>query len=156
VPTVDERDASSQRVVLVDAGTLAGWRRSAPSLAQLHQALLHLGAQHREERIAVLADPALKHQLPTAEQDDFDADIASGVLVCAPAGAVAGVQGFVAAVVAKAERAGNDVVLVTDRSYPFGRLASLRRDGARWIFDLDGAAAPARAVTAGANQRRRR
>lgn len=139
--------------MLVDAGTLAGWRRSAPSLAQLHQALLHLGAQHRQERIAVLADPALKHQLPIAEQDDFDADIASGVLVCAPAGAVAGVQGFVAAVVAKAERAGNDVVLVTDRSYPFGRLASLRRDGARWIFDLD-TAAPARPVTTG--QRRRR
>ncbi len=154
MPTVDERDTSSQRVVLVDAGTLAGWRRSAPSLGQLHQALLHLGAQHRAERVAVLADPALKHQLPSAEQDDFDADIASGVLVCAPAGAVEGVQGFVAAVAAKAEKAGNDVVLVTDRSYPFGRLVPLRRDGGRWIFDLDGDA-NARAV-AKTQQRRRR
>jgi len=91
-------------VVIVDADTLAGWRRSSPSLAQLHQALLHLNAQHREVPVAVLADPALKHKLAVAEQDDFDADIASGVVVCSPAGAVDGTDGFFAAVMERAAK----------------------------------------------------
>ncbi len=135
-----ENAERSGRIVIVDAGTLAGWRRASPSLAQFHQALLHLVAQHRDAKVAVLADPALKHQLPQSEQEDFDADIASSVLVCAPAGTIDGSDGFVAAVVAQCERAGNEVVIVTDRAYPFGRLVPMRRDGKRWQFDLEGAA----------------
>ena len=129
------------RVVLVDASTLAGWRRSSPSLGQLHQGVLHLLAQHRDERVAVLADPALKHQLSLGEQEDFDADIASGLIVCAPAGSIKGADGFFEAVAARAERDGKDVVVISDRAYGFGRLVPLRRDGKRWVFDLEGATA---------------
>ncbi len=149
-------DAPPARLVLVDADTLAGWRRSAPSLAQLHQALLHLLAQHPGAAVAVLADPALKHHLPSAEQDDYDADIACGLLVCAPAGAKDGPDGFLAAVAARAERDGKDVVVITDRAVPFGRLVPLRRDGRRWVFEIDGAAPNTVKPRPGATRRRRR
>ncbi len=125
------------RIVLVDAGTLAGWRRSTPSLAQLHQGLLHLYAQHPGERVAVLADPSLKHKLPKVDQDDFDADIATGLIVCAPAGTVDGAKGWFAAVAERAKAAGDDVIVVTDQTHAFGRVVPLRRDGHRWVFQLD-------------------
>lgn len=144
------------KVVLVDAGALAGWRRSTPSLAQLHQALLHLQAQHRAARVAVVADPSLKHQLPTAEQSDFDADIALGVVVCAPAGTIGGAEGFFTAVAERAERDGAEVILVTDRALPIGKLASLRRDEQRWTFDLAGATASTASAAPPARRRRRR
>jgi hypothetical protein len=131
----------ADRVVLVDATTLAGWRRASPSLVQLHQGVLHLLAQHSGERVAVLADPALKHQLAAGEQEDFDADIASGLIVCAPAGSIDGPDAFFRAVAARAARDGKDVVVISDRAYDFGRLVPLRREGRRWIFDLEGASA---------------
>lgn len=127
------------RIVLVDGGAIAGYRRATPSLAQLHQALVHLYAQHGGARVAVVADPSLKHRLPAGEQADFEADIALGVIVCAPAGTIGGAEGFFIAIAERAERDGADVVMVTDRALPFGRLAALRREDGRWTFDLDGA-----------------
>lgn len=151
-----EPEDEPRQLVLVDAGAVAGWRRSTPSLAQLHQALLHLQAQHRTARVAVVADPALKHQLPVEEQSDFEADIALGVVVCAPAGTIGGAEGFFAAVAERAERDGTEVVAVTDRALGFGRLAKLRRDDRRWTFDLAGAVAAPPGATSAPTQRRRR
>jgi hypothetical protein len=151
---VDNGDRRNQ-IVLVDGGAIAGWRRTTPSLAQLHQALVHLHAQHREARVAVVADPSLKHRLPAGEQPDFEADIALGVIVCAPAGTIGGADGFFIAIAERAERDGADVVMVTDRALPFGRLAALRREDGRWSFDLDGAAA-GRDSAAPARRRRTR
>ena len=143
-------------VLLVDAGAVAGWRRPKPSLAQLHQALLHLHAQHPRMAVAVVGDPALKHQLPAGEQPDFDADVALGLIVCAPAGTISGAEGFFAAVAERAERDGADVLVVTDRALPFGKLVRLQRDGGRWGFDLAGAsAAPTTASTRPRPRRRR-
>jgi hypothetical protein len=140
------------RIVLVDGGAIAGWRRATPSLAQLHQALVHLYAQHSGARVAVVADPSLKHRLPAGEQADFEADVALGIIVCAPAGTIGGADGFFIAIAARAERDGGDVVMVTDRALPFGRLAALRREDGRWTFDLDGTALTSKATPA----RRRR
>jgi hypothetical protein len=157
VPRAVAKDPSTRTLLLVDAGAVAGWRRATPSLGQLHQALLHLRAQHPALEVAVVGDPALKHQLAPIAQPDFDADVSLGIIVCAPAGTVGGTEGFFATIAERAERNGATVLTVTDRALPFGRLVRLQRDGGRWGFDLVDTAAPtAGAIAAPAKARRRR
>jgi hypothetical protein len=126
-------------VVLLDADTVAGWRRSTPSLAQLHQAVDDLRRAHPDVAVAVVADPSLKWALADAEQDRFEADIVGREVVCAPAGTIGGLDTWVAAVVAKVRAAGDTALVVTDRAVagvPVVRLGTL--DG-RFTFDLEGA-----------------
>ena len=123
-------------LLLLDADTLAGWRRPAPSLAQLHHALLHLERAHPDDRVAVIADPSMKFALTAEEQSRFDADIVGGVLVCTPAGAVDGTHGFLAAVAAQAQAQGWEVLAVSDRAVAGVPLARLRCDDAgRWTVE---------------------
>lgn len=129
----------SPRLVLVDADMLAGWRHSSSSLAQLHQAVLHLERQHPEVLVTVVADPALKWSLDSLEQPAFEADIVAGVVVCAPAGTVEGASGFLARVAEQAATGGRDVVAVTDRALSGVPLAKVACEAGRWSFDLDGA-----------------
>jgi len=140
-------------VVLLDADTVAGWRRSSPSLAQLHHARRDLRAEHPDVRVAVVADPSIKWALPEAEQDAFERDIVNRDVVCAPAGTSEGTDGWVRAVAARARANGDRVVVVTDRAVAGVPVARLRREGERFCFDLAGA----REVEArGAPQWRRR
>jgi hypothetical protein len=126
-------------LLLLDADTLAGWRRSTPSLAQLHHAVLHLERARPEDRVAVIADPSMKFSLGPEEQSRFEADIVGGVLVCTPAGAVEGTHGFLAAVAAKAAEQGWDVLAVSDRAVAGVPLARLRCDDAgRWTVEDTG------------------
>lgn len=126
-------------LLLLDADTLAGWRRAAPSLAQLHHALLHLERARPDDRMAVIADPSMKWSLSADEQTRFDADIVGGVLVCTPAGAVDGTHGFLAAVAGKAREQGWDVLAVSDRAVAGVPLARLRCDDAgRWTIEDTG------------------
>src|SRR3546814_16858078 len=81
-------------LVLVDAGMVAGLRRSTPSLGQLHQALAHLHRQHPAARAAVLSDPSLKWHLAGGAQTTIDGDIIARAVGCAPAGARVGPWGF--------------------------------------------------------------
>jgi hypothetical protein len=127
------------RLVLLDADTVAGWRRSTPSLAQLRRARDDLLTAHPEARVAVLADPSLKWALPESEHDDFEVAIVERAVVCAPAGAVEGLDGWVRAVVDKARANGDEVIVVTDRAVGGVPVARLGRDGDRFTFDLDGA-----------------
>lgn len=148
-------------LLLLDADTLAGWRRVAPSLAQLHHAVLQLERARPDDRVAVIADPSLKFSLSSEEQARFDADIVGGVLVCTPAGAVEGTGGFLAAVARQAEAAGWDVLAVSDRAVPGVPLARLQRDDAgRWSIEptgtIDAARAKAAAGVAKRGGRRRR
>src|ERR1051325_6928001 len=121
--------------VLVDAGMVAGYRRSSPSLGQLHQALVHLHRQHPEANVAVVADPSLKWDLSKADQPLFEGDIIAGAVVCAPAGALEGTMGFLERSAAAATAAGNRVVAFTDRALPGVSLGRLRNDGGRWVWD---------------------
>lgn len=123
--------------MLVDAGMVAGFRRPKPSLAQLHQALVHLHRQHPGVHTAVLADPSLKWDLGGGEQTVFEGDIIAGAVVCAPAGALEGTVGFLARAAQRAKKAGYDVVAITDRAVPDVQLGRLRVDGGRWFWDLD-------------------
>src|SRR3546814_13860099 len=74
-------------LVLVDAGMLAGFRRSKPSLGQLHQALVHLHRPSPDVPAAVPADPSLKRDLAAGEQNTSDGDIIAAAVVFAPDGA---------------------------------------------------------------------
>lgn len=141
-------------LLLLDADTLAGWRRPTPSLAQLHHALLHLERARPDDRVAVIADPSLKFALPAEEQARFEADIVGGVLVCTPAGAVDGTHGFLDAVAARAAAQGWDVLAVSDRALPGVPLARLRCDEAgRWTVEPTGMVDAERARKAGAAKR---
>jgi hypothetical protein len=126
-------------VVLLDADTVAGWRRATPSLAQLHQAVADLQQAHPQVAVSVVADPSLKWALADAEQERFESDIVERSVVCAPAGTVGGLDAWVAAVVAKVRDRGEQALVVTDRAVggvPVVRLG--HRDG-RFTFDLEGA-----------------
>ncbi len=125
------------RFVIVDADTLAGWRRADSSLAQLHTAVEDLKRQAPNSVVAVIGDPSLKWSLPEAEREQMDDDIVTGRIVLAPAGTTGGHVAFIARAVDKARRRGLDPVVVTDRAVPGAPLARVRRDGARWLFDLD-------------------
>lgn len=155
------RNATTGTLVLVDAGMVAGFRRPKPSLAQLHQALVHLHRQHPEVRTAVLADPSLKWDLGGAEQTTFEGDIIAGAVVCAPAGALAGTVGFLTRAAERAKKQGYEVVAVTDRAVPEVALGRIRVDGGRWLWDLDAthqidkADAEATAGSGGSGRRRR-
>lgn len=123
--------------ILVDAGMVAGFRRSSLSLGQLHQALLHLRLQHPDARVAVVADPSLKWDLAPADQPLFEGDIIAGAVVCAPAGALEGPVGFLERAAAAAAASGHRVVAFTDRALADVSLGRLRNDGGRWAWDLD-------------------
>jgi len=126
-------------VVLLDADTVAGWRRAAPSLAQLHGAIADLHTQHPDVVVAVVADASIKWALPAAEQPAFEQDIVTRTVVCAPAGTRDGTYGWLLAVADRARQDADRVLAVTDRAVtglPVVRLTML--DG-HFRFDLAGA-----------------
>ena len=107
---------NDQLMVIVDADTLAGWRRATSSLAQLHDAVDALRTQAPDAVIAVIADASLKWALSESERDEIELDIVTGALLFAPAGCVDGHVGFIGRVVEKATRQGMDVVAITDQA----------------------------------------
>lgn len=128
-------------VVIIDADTVAGWRRVTPSFEQLQQAVGDLRRQAPDVTIAIVGDPALKWALSPADQILLDEEINHQRLVLAPAGTVSGHVGFTAAAVRKAEFLGLTAVLVTDRVVPECPIARMRREGLTFVFDLAGAKA---------------
>lgn len=130
---------TTSTLVLVDAGMVAGFRRATLSLAQLHQALVHLYRQHPEVKVAVVADPSVKWDLKGQEPAEFEGDIIAGAVVCAPAGALEGTAGFLERAAKRATSAGYDVVAFTARALPGVALGQLRNEGGRWLWELDGA-----------------
>ena len=136
----DDGSRSGHRVVLVDADTVAGWRRATPSFAQLADAVAQLRAQEPGATVAIVGDPALKWALSAPDQQLLDEEINHQRIVLAPAGTKEGHVGFIAEAARKAAALGLDPVVVTDRAVPGCPIAPVRRDGAQWRFDLDGAA----------------
>jgi hypothetical protein len=142
-------------VVLVDADTVAGWRLPVPSLSQLHRAVDDLRNQHPDATVAVVADASIKWALPDAEQADFENDVVTRSVVCAPAGTRDGAHGWLLAVVERARRDAPRVLAVTDRAVSGVPVVRLTKVDGHFSFDLDGA----KAVTGHApsqGQRRRR
>ena len=124
--------------MIVDADTLAGWRRPSASLAQLREAVADLVHQEPETPVAVIADPSLKWALPSDEQDAIEDDIVARRLLFSPAGGIGGHLGFLSRVVERADHLGFAPVVVTDQIIPGVRVGRVRREGTRWVFDLAG------------------
>jgi len=143
-------------LVIVDADTLAGWRRPTSSLAQLHQAVADLRRQAPDAVVAVIADPSLKWALSDVERELVEDDIVNGDLLFAPAGCADGHVGFLLRVVEKAEKRGYHAVAITDQVVPGTPIARVRKDGTRWVFDLADAAPTAVVASVRAGGRRRR
>ena len=147
----------ARRIVLVDADMLAGWRRVTPSFAQLREALADLGRQEPATAVAVVADPSLKWDLDPGEQDQIEQEVRMGRILYAPAGCIGGQLGFMARVVAVATQRGFDPVVITDQHVAGAPLGRVRRDGPRWVFDLDAAVpSPSPGASASPVRRRRR
>jgi methylmalonyl-CoA mutase cobalamin-binding subunit len=120
-------------------------------------AVSDLRAQAPEAVVAVIGDPSLKWALPEPEREAVESDIVTGQLVFAPAGCNGGHRAFMARVAERARQKGLDPIAVTDQVIPDCRIARVRRDGPRWVFDLEGASTPAvTAVHTAANGGRRR
>lgn len=146
----------AQRVVIVDADTVAGWRRVTPSLAQLESAVEDLRAQEPDSTVAIVGDPALKWALSETDRELLDEQIRHHQIVLAPAGCHDGHVGFMAKAAARAEALGLRPVAVTDRAVPGCPVARMRRDGATWVFDLDNAIVPSADRAQPVVRRRRR
>lgn len=144
-----------QRLVIVDAELVASWRRPAPSLAQLHDAVDALRAAEPDLLVAVIADAALKWDLDAVERALVEDDIVSRFLLFAPAGCEGGLVGFLTAVVDAARKKELDPVVITARAVPDVALGRVRRAPEGWQFDLD-APAPTIVATGQGRQRRRR
>ncbi len=124
-------------LVLVDAGMVAGFRRSSLSLGQLHQALVHLARQHPEAQVAVVADPSLKWDLAPADQPCSRAT-SSPRRSCAPRPAPSTARSASSSgPPQRATNAGQRVVAFTDRALPGVSLGRLRNEGGKWVWDLD-------------------
>jgi hypothetical protein len=153
---------AAPQLVVVDADTLAGWRRASPSRAQLWAAIDDLRAAAPEVTVAVIADASLKWALAADEREAIEDDVATGRIVFAPAGCRGGHVGFLAAVVRRADELGIRTLVLTDARVPGARLTRVRREGERWLFDLKGSKPivadddPASSRTSGPTRRRRR
>jgi len=143
-------------VVIVDADTVAGWRRVTPSLAQLDSAVDDLRAQAPNATVAVVGDPALKWQLDDVERDLLDERIRHWQVVLAPAGSKGGHVGFIGRAAVRARERGMEVVAITDRAVPGCPVARIRREPTGWVFDLDNPMAPTTPAEAPAVRRRRK
>lgn len=143
-------------VVIVDADTVAGWRRVTPSFEQLQAAVADLRAQAPGSTVAIVGDPALKWALSNADQRLLDDEINHQRIVLAPAGTRGGHVGFISAAVRRGAMDGTSVVVVTDRAIPECPIARLRREGIRFVFDLANAAETTATPTTQVHHRRRR
>lgn len=127
------------KVVIVDADTVAGWRRVTPSLAQLESAISDLRSSNPGALITIVGDASLKWALPADEQERLDDWVNHQQVVLSPAGSKDGHVGFMASTAQKALRLGMSPVIITDRAVPGCPIARIRRDAQRWIFDLENA-----------------
>jgi len=143
-------------VVIVDADTVAGWRRVTPSFEQLQAAVADLRAQAPRSTVAIVGDPALKWALSTDDQRLLDDEINHQRIVLAPAGTRGGHVGFISAAVQRGAADGTAVVVVTDRAIAGCPIARLRREGTRFVFDLANAAETTATPTTQVHHRRRR
>ncbi len=145
------------KVVIVDADTVAGWRRVTPSLAQLESAVSDLRRSDPGALITIVGDASLKWALPADEQERLDDWVNHQQLVLSPAGTKDGHVGFMASTAQKALRLGMSPVVITDRAVPGCPIARISRDAQRWVFDLDNAVAMDinRAVPVAHHRRRR-
>ncbi|MGA2522257.1 MAG: hypothetical protein ABSG81_15730 [Acidimicrobiales bacterium] len=127
--------------IVVDGSNIATEGRSAPSLAQLDEAVRELQIEYPDDEVIVVVDATFGHRIDPAERKAFDEAVAHAEVVSPPAGAVGRGDAFLLRV---AERV-NGRVLSNDSFQEFhgehpwlfdeDRLIGGKRvPGAGWIF----------------------
>jgi hypothetical protein len=110
--------------VVFDGSNLATEGRSAPSLAQLNEAVLAFMREFPDATVTVVVDATFGHRIDKKEVNEFNTAIANNELVSPPAGAVGRGDGFVLTIADKvgASIVSNDSYQEFQSDYP-------------WLFD---------------------
>ena len=82
------------KILLVDAGLAAGWRRAEPDLDQLDEVIA--AARELVDDTVVLADASLKWSLPESQQERFEEYRGTAAVLCVPGGTKGGHHAFLA------------------------------------------------------------
>lgn len=127
---------SPPRLIIIDADTVAGWRRERPSFPQLLSAVGDIAKQHPSDIVTIIGDPALKWALPPEDQEPFDVAINTNRMVVAPAGCRSGHRGFIQAAVERAAALHLAPIVVSDQVIPNCDVAPLRRVGTEFRIDV--------------------
>jgi hypothetical protein len=88
--------------VVVDGSNIATEGRSAPSLAQLNEAVLAFMGEHPGITVTVVVDATFGHRINKSEASEFDEAVANNEVVAPPAGAVGRGDAFVLGIADKA------------------------------------------------------
>jgi Zc3h12a-like Ribonuclease NYN domain/S1 RNA binding domain len=89
--------------VVVDGSNIATEGRSAPSLAQLNDAVMSFMEEHPDTAITVVVDATFGHRIDKKETAEFEAGISNNELVAPPAGAIGRGDAFVLSIAQKAK-----------------------------------------------------
>jgi len=124
------------KVLFVDAGLAAGWRRADPDLDQLDEVVA--AARELVDDTVVLADASLKWSLPDAQQERFEEYRGTAAVLCAPGGTKGGHHAFLAAAAGAAAAKGKQVWVLSALDLGEGpwRTALLRRPDGHWSIEL--------------------
>jgi len=124
------------KILLVDAGLAAGWRRAEPDLDQLDEVVA--AARELVDDTVVLADASLKWSLPEAQQERFEEYRGTAAVLCAPGGTKGGHHAFLATAAGAAAAKGKDVWVLSALDLGEGpwRTALLRRPDGHWSIEL--------------------
>jgi hypothetical protein len=97
----------SPKHVVVDGSNIATEGRNAPSLKQLHEAVVVFMSEYPDAMITVVVDATFGHRIDKKEVAEFEAAINNNELVSPPAGAIGRGDAFVLAI---ADRVGATVI----------------------------------------------
>ncbi len=124
------------KILLVDAGLAAGWRRAEPDLDQLDEVIA--AARELVDDTVVLADASLKWSLPESQQERFEEYRGTAAVLCAPGGTKGGHHAFLATAARAAAGKGKDVWVLSALDLGDGpwRTALLRRPEGHWNIEL--------------------
>jgi hypothetical protein len=110
--------------IIVDGSNIATEGRTAPSLQQLHEAVMALMDEYKGVKVSVVVDATFGHRIAKKEVAEFEKAIENNELVAPPAGAVGRGDAFILAIADKA----NAVILSNDSFQEFhGKY--------KWLFD---------------------
>ena len=110
--------------LVVDGSNIATEGRTAPSLAQLNDAVTAFIADHEFDNVVVVVDATFPKRIESSERAEFEAAVLAGEILTPPAGAVGRGDAFVLQI---AERSGASV-LSNDSFQEFHGLHD-------WLFD---------------------
>lgn len=124
------------KILFVDAGLAAGWRRAVPDLDQLDEVVAV--ARELVDDTVVLADASLKWSLPESQQERFEEYRGTAAVLCAPGGTKGGHHAFLATAAGAAASRGKDVWVLSALDLGTGpwRTALLRRPDGEWTIEL--------------------